>query len=62
MSKPVSHDDEPPGPVLPATAGADVPTDDEPDVPVEEQPPGPGQTRSEMFAPSPGGEPGETNR
>ncbi|WP_139307260.1 hypothetical protein [Micromonospora pattaloongensis] len=56
------QDDEPPGPVLPAGAiDATLPGDDR-DRPVDERPPRPGQTRAEMRAPTPGGEPGETGR
>ena len=32
------------------------------DEPIEESEPGPGQTRAQMTAPTPGGEPGETSR
>ncbi|MEV1289827.1 hypothetical protein [Micromonospora sp. NPDC049679] len=62
MGEPVRHDEEPPGPVLPAGAEEATLPGDQLDRPVDTRRPRPGQTRAEMRAPSPGGEPEETER
>lgn len=60
MGEPVRRDDEPPGPVLPAGAHQPTLPGDVADRPAERRTPRPGQTRAELRAPTPGGEPGET--
>ena len=56
--EPTQDDEAPPPELRPYVAG----TGRRPDEPVEEAEPGPGQTRAEMIAPAPGGEPDETSR